>query len=368
MPMVVGEPICDVSVTVNVKLKMRGFLAVGEGDVVTLMEAQHVEPGMVVCRANGEVGKVPRSAVLLTKHSWNAYLEVLPWLVRHPAFLEQLLLSGFSAADLVVLLAGKNLLREALALLFQRELTEKAARHLENETFRQESPAMSVAAALLSMPAVREFRTSLVSLAVSALARSNGDADSLLHVLEHMFTQLERMAEMAPPELVILMQSLRRLGSNNSRLQASLFFLRFVCPALVQPVEVGGVAAVDEHVSHALILLAKAVQLVANQVEPAEGSFFFKGADKLRSFYPLVDVFLAKIARGMPVVHVSKSLVRQAGQLYAVVCQLTILPDSVEGVELARLQSQLGEPLASEEKMLQHPVLVQLRQKMAPFL
>ncbi len=209
MPIVVGEPICDVSVTVNVKLKMRGFLAVKEGDVVTLIEAQNVEPGMVMCRAGGETGKVPRSAVLLTKHTWNAYLEVLPWLLRHLAFLEQLLQNGVSAADLVLMLAAKNLLREALALLFQRELAEKSVRHLENETFRQESPAMLVAAALLSMPAVCEFRSSLVAIAVSALARCGGDAEALLHVLGVIFAQLERMADTAPPELVILMQSLR---------------------------------------------------------------------------------------------------------------------------------------------------------------
>ncbi len=61
--------------------------------------------------------------------------------------------------------AAKNILREAV--LFQRELAEKASRHLENdlnETFRQESPAMTVAAALLSMPAVGSFRSSLVSM------------------------------------------------------------------------------------------------------------------------------------------------------------------------------------------------------------
>ncbi len=112
---------------------------------------------------------------------------------------------------------------------------------------------------------------------------------------------------------------------------------------------------------------------MANQVEPAEGSFFAQRGDKLRSFYPLVDSFMAKVARGMPIVHVSKTMVRHAGQLYGVVCQMATPPDSVEGTELACLHELLGEPLTSEpltseDKMLQHPVLSHLRQELAPFL
>ena len=365
--MVVSEEICAVSVCVGVKLKMRGCLSVSEGDVVTLMEAQNVEPGMIVCRAAGETGKVPRNAVLLDQHCWNVYLEALPLLVRYPAWLERMV-EAVPAADMVQMLAAKGLLREALATLFRREVADKAARHLVNETFRQESPAMALTSALLALPAVRACFREAVGVAASRVAAARGELGprAVADVLEALFAQLAGVAEHAPPELVLLMQTLRRLDAEagGGNWQASVFFLRCLCPALVQPVELGGLPAVDYTVAQGLMRVAKAVQVVANRLDPPPGSLAEVG-DRLRLLYPVAAAFFDKMSRGSAVIHVPGVLVSQAAALYAVLCDQIAPSDDVEQQDLDSLRMRLGPPRTAD--FLAHAAIQELRDKLSRF-
>ena len=70
---------------VNVKVKMKEFMNVSAGEWVTLLEAHNLEPGLVLCRNQFGMGKVPRNAVLINRHTWNVFLDVMPWLVENPA-------------------------------------------------------------------------------------------------------------------------------------------------------------------------------------------------------------------------------------------------------------------------------------------
>jgi hypothetical protein len=142
---------------------------------------------------------VPRHAVLLDQHSWNVYLEAVPLLVRHPAWLERMT-EFLPPVALVQMLAAKNLLGEGLGALFRREVADKAARHLENETFRQDSPAMALTSALLAVPAVRKCSRGAVAerLAAAGCGADPGPA-ALVDVLQAMLEHLERAADTAPP-------------------------------------------------------------------------------------------------------------------------------------------------------------------------
>lgn len=119
----VGEEICQVIVVVGVKVKGAGMLRCSDGEFVTLMQATNLGPGEVVAKnRDGELGKVPRNAVLISQHCWNLYLNVLPFLIHNPQHLEIVIRNELTPRPVLVdLLDAKGLLKQAMEALLALE-------------------------------------------------------------------------------------------------------------------------------------------------------------------------------------------------------------------------------------------------------
>lgn len=76
-----------------------------------------------------------------------------------------------------------------------------------------------------------------------------------------------------PEELVVLLKALSAASkaAKMHNVQAQIFFLRYICPALVQPGLLGGLEVVPEDMARSLMMVAKALQLIANKTDPKEG-------------------------------------------------------------------------------------------------
>lgn len=380
----VGEEICEVPVVVNVKLKMPGFLQVSDGEFVTLMEVHNLPDGLVMCKSkSGEVGRLFSNAVQVSVHSWNLYLDVLPFLISHPEFLVAVIKDNVvESSRLVEMLLAKVLLKPALEALLERE--ESAFREglmlfffclnffERNESLA--SPAMHLAGSLLSLSSLNGFKRSFVQYAVVLVSKSNNwGPEDIVKALPQFLTYLDGLASNPPPALVLFLQALNSVP-NAMSMKSSIFFLRFVCPALVQPCAVTNSSSMSEETTSRLVHFSKALQLVANKVDPQplskladQVSYFvfvscsnvlfncFSWQDvALRALHGNVDALLDKLCRGMAVADVADSVLRPAARLYASMCER-----GLDDPSFVELQQRLGPPPrldASDKELVIAPI------------
>ncbi len=202
----------------------------------------------------------------------------------------------------------------------------------------------------LSLDTLVEFRQDFVGFAFgNILQRISWNPKQLGKVVCDCIKHLNKQVSRMPEELVILLKALGESSDTAQiqTLQPQIFFLRFICPGLAQPLTLGGLDAVPEEMAKSMLALAKALQLVANQVDPSEDSFAFPIKDVLRDQYPqVVRIFTAvgTLQRGRPSPPVIKSLVDPARYIYILLCGLGKFDDLETVAAFDTLKLHLGEP------------------------
>ena len=157
----------------------------------------------------------------------------------------------------------------------KQEVDSNKARGLETETFRGESPAIILVSACLSLDNVVQYRTDVVGeITTSIMARLSWNPKVMLKVLKEALKTLKKTVNRMPEELVMVLKTFAEATPNDHAIMPSVFFLRFICPALAQPKQ-GGLDKMPEEVAMSLLQTAKALQLVANRAEPTEGMFSY---------------------------------------------------------------------------------------------
>ena len=204
--------------------------------------------------------------------------------------------------------------------------------------FFPDSPAMLLAGSLLSLPSLSLFKEKFVKFALELVTSSNSwEPSEVVEAIPDFLAFLTSIALEAPPVLVVFLQSIASV-KNSLSVKSSVFFLRFVCPALAQPGKVLE-NEISEEACTRLLQFSKAVQLVANKVDPPEHSGLFPFAAKLKSNLSKVEDLLNKICNGLAVADVPNSVLRPAARLYSALCELHI-----NDPEFLAIKMELGDP------------------------
>jgi hypothetical protein len=205
---------------------------------------------------------VPRNA-LNAEFCWNLYLNAIDFLIEFPTYLEIL-----SVEIPIALFMAKHALGNALEALLLLEKKDKENRKLENETFRSSTPAVLLLQKILAREPLQAFKTAFLDAMSAQVKRySSWTLQAQAEMLDYCFAFLQQSCD-ALPELSVILFSLDRL--NNPVFQESVFFLRFICPALVQTN------------NRSLIDLAKTLQLIANHIDPSSDSAQFGLLEKIQ--------------------------------------------------------------------------------------
>lgn len=321
---VTENPIAEV--TVAAACRVQGFLRVSENDIVTIMEATNPEPGIVYARGNdGVVGRLPQAAVHIDIHTSNLYLEALRVAVKSPVVLwDAMLRQVVSASELRDMLLVTGLLYDGLVGLFQQE----SDRHPhETEFLRDCSPATSLAGVILQSDAATKWLARVVTEArlqhTAKHSEEHSTAESLLNGVQVLIATLLQRTTDIPNEVALTLKALRHVSS--PRIAASFFCLRFLGPSLIQ--------------SKSMVQLAKALQLVANGVDPAEESPMFVIREGLQLLQPSLEQFVDSVSLCSSSFYhcVPYPLVQSAASLYANIYGRTsntlITPDTIAKAE-----------------------------------
>lgn len=198
---------------------------------------------------------------------------------------------------------------------------------------------MMLISAMLAHPSLISFKKALVKQSVALVSKSASfGPEEVVAVIPALLASLGEMAEKAPPVLGVFLQSLASV-KRAVAMKNSVFFLRFVCPALSQPLRVSGHLP-DDTLSR-LLLLSKALQSCANKVAPPEHSPLFCVASSIYSLQQLLDDVVNKlISCSVCVVDVPESMLRPAAQLYSALCGL-----GLTDAEFDMIRVELGPPL-----------------------
>lgn len=347
-PVRILQPICKVRVLTNARVKMPGYLQVFEGELLTLMETENLEPSLCICRRQEEEGRLPLGAIHISQHCWNPYLNLLDELIKHPRLLWLLVTSETVAHD-VDLFSAHGLLEQLGVSLCRKEYVDNCNRHLETETFRTETPPMILFSQLLHTEPAMEFQRQFVEFVYAKvqLVEDVWNMQVLCSVLAVSFHQLECMLQVTPANLSLVIKILK--ASCPAALAASCLFLRFFVPGLAQI----GVR------SKAMMDVAKALQLVANRASPSLDSPFFCIRHALEVMFD-EPVRIFKEAPITWVYHqVDRDLRSESVCLYERL--LTIQLHTEEAQTLAPTFANLGSPRSPPAELLEWEQLTKSR-------
>lgn len=287
------------------------------------MEATNPEPGIVYARGNdGVVGRLPQAAVRIDIHTSNLYLEALRVAVKSPVVLwDAMLRQVVSASELRDMLLVTGLLYDGLVGLFQQE----SDRHPhETEFLRDCSPAASLAGVILQSDAATKWLARVVIEARLQPKQSeeHSTPESLLNGVQVLIATLLQRTTDIPNEVALTLKALRHVSS--PRIAASFFCLRFLGPSLIQ--------------SKSMVQLAKALQLVANGVDPAEESPMFVIREGLQLLQSSLEQFVDSVSLCSSSFYhcVPCPLVQSAATLYAYIygnSDTLITPDTIAKAE-----------------------------------
>ena len=193
---------------------------------------------------------------------------------------------------------------------------------------------------------MEDFRNEFVAFAFGSILRRVGwNAKLLAKVCADCLKHLLKMVPRMPEELVVTLKALGECTNavQMETVQPQIFFLRFICPGLVQPTTLGGLEVVPEEMAKSMLTLAKALQLIANRVDPGPDAFaapieaeLRKQRDQMARIFAAVEA----IPRGWPSPPVEKSLVDPARFVFILVSNLPELGDkrTVEAFELLKIK------------------------------
>lgn len=240
-------------------------------------------------------------AISVANHDKNEYLEVCDFLVNFPEVTATMIpkLAPFHVVDIALMLQVRGKLYDALLALMQLEYQENKRRGVAAETFRTETSAVLLISAVMSLDNVMDYRQTFISDCVGfVMQRFSWNAKALAKVVKSAIKALQETSHRMPEELVSVIKALHQVAPEMPQFQASLFFLRFLCPGLAQPQEKGGLDKIPDDMKRNLMELAKALQLIANRVDPAEHAFSYPIRADLQSMYRPVEKLFEKITNG----------------------------------------------------------------------
>lgn len=274
-----GSPLFQTSILTPVKLK--GFLRLMGGESVTVLDTINGPRKVAFAQLHEEVGKVPTACLLLDLHCSNIYAAACTNIVlASPALLHLSCDDESIPGSLVDMLALRpGALTQALSTLVSLEVEHKRTRRLETETLRDDSAAVRLLRAVLQRPAVRIFNKVLCagvcSVVREALNSSTSDEFRLLYILEGTVSLLKGMLETPVPELVTVIHAFQNGGAGH-------FCLSFLCLRCFVP-SLTTCSYACETATPLVKAVAKALQLVGNNVDPAEESPLYPLRFKLKA-------------------------------------------------------------------------------------
>lgn len=292
----------------SVRIKGSGYLRVNEGDSVRIYLTERPSRGVfdnVVC--DTERGRLLTNSIDLNIHTCNLYLEAIDLLVKHPNWLTSLLTGVFENYPdrdqvLIKLLRARKLIPAALEGLLDIEFS-RAQHKDKNVALRHESPAMIVIlTALKSNSAVTDYCNTIIhSIKASIKSRANNhglSTDLLQNIIK---TCLENIDEIAiPSELGMILKSIKKIAdryfteSARNSLIGSIFFLRLICPKIISEAMRD---KPDTMMSKNTIILAKALQLISNQVDPGSNDeIIYQSTERLKDFHHPTASMLSRMA------------------------------------------------------------------------
>jgi len=300
----------------TVRIKGPNILRVEEGDVITLVNLPTEDSTMIHVRHGKEEGLIPICALNLNKYTYNIYLDTVELLIQYPKLLIGLLDDSDNSdivLQIVPILIARRLIPDALNIVFKSELIEKQ-NHI-TEMFRSKSAATIMVSTIFNNPqnlTLQKFRTDFVNFAISQINENDCSIPST--ILEKCIDYLSK--EPVPDELIVVLKSLNNAINSqtvviNISIIGSLFFLRFICPALVQPQEFCGIKDVNGNIQKSLITITKALQLVSNQTAEDEGL--------IKLYKPTSDFLMKIVSMPMPILILTSdsSLILEAVTVYS---------------------------------------------------
>ncbi len=222
---------CEFKVQCLQRLRVKGYLTLDVGDEVVLRDHDSCKGGVALGWCGSEQGKVMLSSLDLNVHLENEYLKACKPLSQNTAALACLFSSNHVLVEeFVHCFASAGCLFDVLLNLFNAEIREKIERGLETEQFREGSPSVALMSLLFcSRPAI-EFASSFAQFVLiqseKLSSMSSEDAISAL------CKELERRSAALPSQVVLVLAAL--LSVTSEHVVASLFFLRFISPAIVR--------------------------------------------------------------------------------------------------------------------------------------
>ena len=211
--------------------RVNGFLSLEVGDIVVLRDHKSANSKFAKAQRGSEQGMVMLSSLDLNPHLGNEYLKVCEPLCKQPNALAALFGSNHQRLeDFVYCLAASGCLFDALVVLFSTEVREKTERGLATEQFRDESPAVAALRVLFNCESATKFASSFANRVLSKVANSPNMSGEEFSALVQ--SELRLRADCLPPPAVLVLAALLRATS--APVAMSVFYLRYVCPAMIQ--------------------------------------------------------------------------------------------------------------------------------------
>jgi len=277
---------------------------------------------------DGKHGKIPIFALNLDIHSWNIYLEAVDLMITDTNVM-LIILDTSNSLEFVELIIARGYLSPVLRTLYQLEIDEKISRDLKTEMFRAMSPIINVISTIfndLKSPGLQKFRDDFMLAVTSSiekhLPKLSKDWKWVAGVAEDCVDYLVRLPpESIPAEIIVILRSLRDTILSTSGLSnddipvmlGSIFFLRLICPMVSKPSD-----EINSDMMAKLVMVAKALQLISNQVDPEKDTQMFEIIDRLSWLHNSTSDFLIRVASmPMPTLSIDRSVIREAASLYA---------------------------------------------------
>lgn len=183
----------------------------------------------------------------------------------------------------------------ALKAIFVQELEDVIKRGTGQEFFRTDgTPSVEIIKALVdNSDAVFEFKKRIVSKTISEIKIHRQEdqeqiaPEDLVLIVSVALKEFFDPAQPLPPPLTLLVRELHAAAQGRLApdqvypILGVPVFLRCICPALGTPEQFGIKA--DEYTRKALVLVAKALQLMTNRTEPGDYHACFPIRDQLGS-------------------------------------------------------------------------------------
>lgn len=242
----------------------------------------------VVDSTSEEAGKesdtasASRSGSLYPELTNDPRLRVADFLAAHLELLGRVVASYPFLVDMMLILEVRGHLRRTLVDFLSAEVALFKQRNQSTELLRESTPGAVLLSAFMTLDTFQPVRV-LYSGNVAGLimAKLRWTPAVMYSVIKEALDAMLASSKSAPAELCLLVQVLCDIerALDVPLLAVRVLFLRFVGPALTQPVDVCNLDVTDA-VRLKMVAVAKCLQLVVNGTEPQEDAFSHGIKDK----------------------------------------------------------------------------------------